>query len=263
MKTFAQYPAAIQGLVFTDDHEMLASILLDFTISTWTVKTEALPILVGHTSYVESAVFLQPDYILASSSRDKTIRIWDIVDGVCLRTLNGHEHWVNNLAFSQDGNILASTSPDNTVRLWDISSGDCLRVIPNSYGVESVAFSRNQSILASISRQGMIRIWDISQSPDPKKTLIVPPSPKLGLTSTGQYLITDRGSLALDMDPQSWKPWEQPRSVIYVGREWILNGTQRVLWIPPSYRNPKFLMVRDKTVVFVGDSGETLVLRFR
>ncbi|KAJ5395863.1 uncharacterized protein N7487_010166 [Penicillium crustosum] len=263
LKTFVQYPAAIQGLVFTEDHEMLATILLDFTISTWTVKTEALPILVGHTSYVESAVFLKPDQILASSSRDKTIRIWDIVAGVCLRTLNGHEHWVNGLAFSQDGNTLASASPDNTVRLWDVSSGHCLKVIPHPYGVESVAFSRDQTILASISGQGIIRVWDISQSPNLKKTLIEPPSRKFGLTSTGQYLITDRGSLALDMDPQFRKPWEQPRSRIYVGREWILNGTQRVLWIPPSYRSSKFLMIRDKTVVFVGESGEALFLRFR
>lgn len=59
--------------------------------------------------------------LLASASRDRSIRIWDVTTGYCLRTLRGHADWVRSLAPSPDGRWLLSSSSDQTARLWDLT----------------------------------------------------------------------------------------------------------------------------------------------
>jgi WD40 repeat protein len=263
---FVNCSVPIESFVLTDDQEMLAVILTNFTICTRTNSDGELPprLLQGHTASIESAIFSQPDEILASSSWDLTIRIWNIMDGACLRILRGHEECVKGLAFTHDHKTIASASLDKTVRLWDISSGDCLEVIPHASGVQLVAFSNDQQMLASLSEIQIIVTWDVCQRKF-GNTLVGSTYRKFRLTSHGKYIVTDRDSLAVDIDdpPKSWEESEQPDSELYLDSNWVLsNGTERILWIPPRFRSSKFLMVRGKTVVLVGRAGEVLPLRF-
>src|SRR6266513_1923547 len=62
-------------------------------------------------------------HLLASGSFDRTIRIWDVERGTCLRTLTGHTNWVMGLAFTPDGKLLASGGADNLVKVWEVESG--------------------------------------------------------------------------------------------------------------------------------------------
>jgi WD40 repeat protein len=67
--------------------------------------------------------------ILASGGDDQTVRLWDMSEGKCLKTLVGHANWVMSVAWSPDGKILASGGDDQTVRLWDVNKGKCLRIL--------------------------------------------------------------------------------------------------------------------------------------
>ena len=53
--------------------------------------------------------------ILASSSSDNTIKLWDVVTGKCWQTLAEHTSYVWSLSFSEDGHLLASGSEDKTI----------------------------------------------------------------------------------------------------------------------------------------------------
>jgi hypothetical protein len=65
---------------------------------------------------------------LATTSSDKTVKLWNL-DGFTLdRTLTGHTRWVWDCVFSVDAAYLVTASSDATARLWDLSTGACSAV---------------------------------------------------------------------------------------------------------------------------------------
>jgi WD40 repeat protein len=106
--------------------------------------------LVGHTGDVTEVDFSPDGSLIASSSADGTIRIWNVSDGSLRQVLEGHTDHVLTLDFSPDGSLLASGSNDGTVRIWQVDDGSLLRTIESySLGrVLEVEFSPDGSLLA-------------------------------------------------------------------------------------------------------------------
>ena len=69
-------------------------------------------------SSVFTVCFSPDGRMVASGSGDRTVRLWDVETGACVRTLEGHGDTVGSLCFSPNGRQLASGSDDRTVRLW-------------------------------------------------------------------------------------------------------------------------------------------------
>ena len=78
-----------------------------------------------HTDDVRRLHFHRPTSLLASSSRDATVKTWAVCGGeVTLQnTLAGHQFTVANVCVNDAGDRLLSGSRDNTVRLWDLQAG--------------------------------------------------------------------------------------------------------------------------------------------
>ncbi|CAG8308127.1 unnamed protein product, partial [Penicillium nalgiovense] len=80
--------------------------------------------------------------LLASGSRDETVRLWDPATGALTQTLEGHSSWVDLVDFSPDGRLLAFGSRDETVRLWDPATGALTQTLEgHSSWVDLVDFS--------------------------------------------------------------------------------------------------------------------------
>lgn len=115
----------------------------------------------GHTGYIGRIAWSPYGRILASPSYDKTIRLWDVETGKCLRTLEGHKDRVISVAFDPAGSILASGGSDKTVKLWEIASGKLLQTLEGHQGwVSSVAFDPAGGILASGSSDKTVKLWE-------------------------------------------------------------------------------------------------------
>jgi WD40 repeat protein len=105
--------------------------------------------LEGHRRIAQVLAFSLDGTILASASVDQTIRLWNVANRQCVRTLVGHITHVFSLSFTPDGNFLASGGYDltGTIRLWSVASGSCIKCIQTSRGVSTVEFSRDSRML--------------------------------------------------------------------------------------------------------------------
>ncbi|RAQ65503.1 hypothetical protein COH20_009135 [Aspergillus flavus] len=91
--------------------------------------------------------------MLASSSYDQTVRLWDPCIGNCLQILMGHTDCVRAVVFSpapRFANILASVSDDRSIRIWESTTAKCLQDIKTyDEEIRVLAFSCDGEILAS------------------------------------------------------------------------------------------------------------------
>lgn len=118
-------------------------------------------ILEGHTENISGIAFSHDASIVASGSRDGTIRFWRTSTGDCIQELKGHSDYVESVAFSHDAELLASGSGDGKVRVWRVVTGDCLHILEgHTDRVHSITFSLNSVFIASASRDHTIRIWN-------------------------------------------------------------------------------------------------------
>lgn len=124
--------------------------------------------LSGHGGTITGLDFNPAGTLLASASRDGTVRLWDVYLESELLTLVGHTDRVQDVAFSPLGDRIASASLDGTVRLWDVSSGTPLMTLNHGAPVWRVAFSPDGSRVAGGGENpdaggglsGLVRVWD-------------------------------------------------------------------------------------------------------
>ena len=58
-----------------------------------------------------------------TSSFDNTAKIWDVMTGLCIHTLDGHQGELSCGQFDFTGEYCLTGSIDRTCKLWDVASG--------------------------------------------------------------------------------------------------------------------------------------------
>jgi len=119
----------------------------------------------GHNDTISNLELISNSNFLASSSYDKTVRIWDVTTNTCKYVLKGHTDGVTALKqISSD--MLASLSFDKSFKFWNITTGNLIRTIedPNTSPllIDVLVKSGTEPTLVSISIPGTIKIWNIS-----------------------------------------------------------------------------------------------------
>ncbi|MGH9162633.1 MAG: WD40 repeat domain-containing protein, partial [Vicinamibacteraceae bacterium] len=116
----------------------------------------------AHEGSVLDVAFTHDGKALVSSSRDDTIKIWDLATLELKKTLKAHTNDVYTVAFSHDGHLMASGSMDTTIILWDTQTWTPIRTLEgHTAAVREAEFSPDDKTLASVAEDNTFRLWDV------------------------------------------------------------------------------------------------------
>jgi len=122
-------------------------------------NSECLHTLPGHTSTIRGLAMPSAD-IVVSSSRDTTLRVWNVESGSCLHVLEGHTEAVR-CVFAQ-GDHIVSGGYDKLVKSWSLSSGQCLSTSDaNEERIYCMAGLKGGTMVACGSLNGRVCLYDV------------------------------------------------------------------------------------------------------
>ncbi|MGI9501377.1 MAG: c-type cytochrome [Geminicoccaceae bacterium] len=154
---------------FSADGEAIIAGASDGELTVWRVADGTrLAAIDGHEFAITGLDQNADDGVVATSSVDETVRLWDIGSagdtGTAkpLHTLFGHAGPVLSVDLSADGDLVASGGVDGTVRVWHRGDGDRLKVFAKHRGpVWSVAFAPDGKTLLSGGADGLVLTYDL------------------------------------------------------------------------------------------------------
>lgn len=124
-----------------------------------TPSVKLLRSLEGHGADVYCVRFSPDGKLLASSSFDKSAKLWQVGPGKPIATLEGHQGKVLSVAFSPSGRLLATASEDKTAKLWDVPAEGAVSLAGHTAEVTAIAASPDGAWLASGSKDGTVRLF--------------------------------------------------------------------------------------------------------
>lgn len=148
-------------LALSLDGETLATATSKHLIEVWQRRAcrLRLPPLEGHTGYVEHLEITPDGQLLVSGSWDRTVRVWSLTTGECLRVL-WHRGWILDLVITSDGRLAMSACEDGSITVIDL---DALRVTAtidaHHDSVDRIALSADDRTLFSIG-SCQVKTWD-------------------------------------------------------------------------------------------------------
>jgi WD40 repeat protein len=119
--------------------------------------------LTGHSGFFLDLALTNNGQLLASSSNDHKIWIWNLTTNTIKFTLTGHYNPVYGLKMISD-EILASGSTDKSIILWNITNGNQIRTLNNTHDIYwSVDLLNDAVTLVSGNSDGKkIELWNVN-----------------------------------------------------------------------------------------------------
>jgi len=120
-----------------------------------------LRVVRGHADNLSDITWSPDGSRFATSSSDRTARVWSADSGRELLVLEGHDDGLHSIAWSPAGNRIATCSRDLTVRVWDARRGVQLAVLSQEARPRAVAWSPDACSLVVVLENGVAWVWDV------------------------------------------------------------------------------------------------------
>ncbi|KAF9268557.1 nuclear distribution protein PAC1 [Marasmius fiardii PR-910] len=125
-RTLKAHTKRVSDCQFNSKGTLLVTCGYDLFIKLWNVENDYQnsATLRGHEHSISSARFLSGDDKILSSSRDQTLRMWDLASTHCIKVFTPHEAWIRCAVPSADGRYAITCASDHTAKIVDMSSGE-------------------------------------------------------------------------------------------------------------------------------------------
>lgn len=111
--------------------------------------------LVGHTGGIPFADFSPDGKLLASVSKDSTIRIWDSITGEVRHIMQGAQREVQTVDFHPSGKWLASGDWYGNIQFWNAQTGRSAGAFRHSYQIWQLRFNPTGDLLFTADKNGL------------------------------------------------------------------------------------------------------------
>jgi WD40 repeat protein len=134
--------------------------------------------------WVASLAFSRQAPILATSSADQRIRLWDTRTWKETACFKGHMNIVDSIAVSPDGRWLASGSKDRSVRVWNLKANPLSEVSRTLTNAVGFAVSPKAEFFATVNDDDTLSVWNLleqresDRKPVEKGTKVLAVSPE-------------------------------------------------------------------------------------
>jgi serine/threonine protein kinase/WD40 repeat protein len=151
-----------------------------------------------HTGAISATSFSRDGTLLATSSWDHSVRLWDFKSGSRRRTLLGHRGEVWSVALSPDGDFIASGSKDGEVRIWPSAKGSDGESIQGDW--TPLGFPHDNQSISAYGGEGELATFDLasgSRIESREKTSLAPRASRRHAVSANRDLsliAEDRGN---------------------------------------------------------------------
>ncbi|RKP11781.1 WD40-repeat-containing domain protein [Piptocephalis cylindrospora] len=118
-------------------------------------------------------------HLLASSSADTTVKLWDLNSSTCAHSFNHHTGKVQTVAWNPvQSTVLLTASYDRSVQCLDSRTPDTLTTFSLSSDPETARWDPHQPAHFYVATEdGIVRAWDLRQPSSPLWTLHAHDSP--------------------------------------------------------------------------------------
>lgn len=134
----------------------------DDSIRIWNVKTaKLLHTLKGHTDVILDIAYSPDGKIIASNSRDDTLRLWNAVSGKIIKVIEIKQ--ATDIAFSLDGNkIIVSLPETDNLSIISTDSYKVLQTLDTDDlgSPRAITYSPDGKLIAAGFSEPIIKIWN-------------------------------------------------------------------------------------------------------
>ena len=142
--------------------ELLASASRDCTIRIWDTSPQNRidRDVISHSDDV-SGIEISPDgQMLATWSKDKSVKLWQTSTGEMLHSFHVHSDWVSAVIFSPNSQMLASGAHDHAVFLYYVDGRISTKMTGHSRSLVNLLFSPDSDKVASYAYDRSLKIWN-------------------------------------------------------------------------------------------------------
>ena len=136
-------------------------------INVWNLNTRRVyrdKQLKGHSDFVRHihACHRQPERII-SCSDDCSIRLWNIQEGICLKTFVGHTEPVTKVVYFNE-DVLCSISEDQRLKFWHVDERYCRKTLYKQVSditawINDIWILRDGSIV-TVGKDACVNFWE-------------------------------------------------------------------------------------------------------